>query len=162
MELSVLIEIGDGIGALPTIALCLLTAGIGLSLIRMQGLKVISDMQQASSSGTPLVEHLVHGFFLLVAGMLLFFPGFVTDTLGALLLIPPIRLMLGKAGLAHAAAKGTTGFYRSSHQEAETKSTIIVDGEFWEAEPQTSKVIDQSPKDPEPANSNTRSNKTED
>ena len=112
MELSVLIEVGEGIGALSTVALCLASAGIGLSLIRMQGLKVISDIQQASSTGKPLVEHVVHGFFLLIAGVLLFFPGFVTDTLGAILLIPPVRLMLGRAGLAHAAARGTTGFYR--------------------------------------------------
>lgn len=141
IELSVLIEVGEDIGALSTVALCLLTAAVGLSLIRMQGLKVIADIQQASTNGKPIVEPLVHGFFLLVAGVCLFFPGFVTDALGALLLVPPIRLMLGRAGLAHAAARGTTSFYHRS-STPQTKSTIIVDGEYWEAKDQPNKTIE--------------------
>ena len=128
IELSVLIEVGSDIGALATIALCLLTAGIGLSLIRMQGLKVISDLQSASSRGEPIVEPVMHGFFLLIAGALLFFPGFVTDAIGGLLLIPPVRLALGKAGLAGAAAKHTGNFrYPQRHEQS---NTTIIDGEF--------------------------------
>lgn len=132
MELSVLIEVGSDIGALSTIALCLLTAAVGLSLIRMQGLKVIADLQTASAEGQPLVEPLVHGFFLLVAGVCLFFPGFVTDALGALLLIPPVRLALGRAGLASAAAKSTRNFHYSRYSES-GKATIIIDGDFTES-----------------------------
>lgn len=131
IELSVLIEVGSDIGALSTIALCLLTAGIGLSLIRMQGLKVIADLQTASANGEPIVEPLVHGFFLLVGGICLFFPGFITDALGALLLIPPIRLALGRAGLASAAARSTRNFHYSRYSES-GKATIIIDGDFAE------------------------------
>lgn len=134
MELSVLIEVGSDIGAFSTILLCLLTAAVGLSLIRMQGLKVIADLQNASQDGQPLVEPLVHGFFLLVAGVCLLFPGFVTDAIGGLLLIPPVRLALGRAGLAGAAARGSKNFYYS-HRNNSGRATIIIDGDFTETDP---------------------------
>lgn len=131
LELSILIEVGSDIGAVATIALCLLTAGVGLSLIRMQGLKVIADLQAASAEGGPIVEPVIHGFFLLVAGLFLFFPGFMTDALGGLLLVPPIRLMLGRLGIAKAAAKRTQSFRYSKHTES-GKATVIIDGDFTE------------------------------
>ena len=128
IELSVLIEVGSDIGALSTVALCLLTAAVGLSLIRMQGLKVLADLQSASNKGETIVEPIVHGFFLLIAGACLFFPGFITDAIGGLLLIPPIRLALGRAGLASAAAKHTSHFRYTRHDEQ--GETTIIDGEF--------------------------------
>lgn len=143
MELSVLIEVGSDIGAFSTILLCLLTAAVGLSLIRMQGLKVIADLQNASQDGQPLVEPLVHGFFLLIAGVCLFFPGFVTDAIGGLLLIPPVRLALGRAGLAGAAARGSKKFYYS-HRSDSGKPTIIIDGDFTEADPHDDQNTDNA------------------
>jgi UPF0716 protein FxsA len=128
-ELTVLIEVGSDIGAIPTIALCLLTAFVGLFLIRLQGLKVIADIQRASLSGQPLVAPMVHGFFLLIAGACLFFPGFLTDAVGGLLLIPPVRIMLGKLGLAHAAAARSQSFYRREPNTSD--ETVIVEGEYW-------------------------------
>lgn len=153
LELTLLIEIGSGIGALATVALCLLTAAIGLSLIRMQGLKVIADLQQASASGEPPVAPLVHGFFLLIAGACLFFPGFMTDAVGALLLVPPVRLALGRVGLASAAARGSHRFYHSRQDGHGRSTTIIVEGEYSEA--------DDAPEQPkvtiiEPANDDER------
>lgn len=151
IELSVLIEVGSDIGAFSTILLCLLTAAAGLSLIRMQGLKVVADLQNAGTRGQPIVEPLVHGFFLLVAGAFLFFPGFITDVLGGLLLVPPVRLMLGRLGLAGAAARGSKSFYYS-HRGDNGKATIIIDGDFTEASdndnpdnqnPEDAKIIEE-------------------
>jgi len=147
VELSVLIEVGSDIGAFTTIVLCLLTAGVGLSLIRMQGLKVVADLQTASAADRPIVEPLVHGFFLLIAGVCLFFPGFITDAIGALLLIPPVRLALGRAGLAGAAARSSRNFYYS-HRNESGKATIIIDGDFTEtneARPEDAPVIEEVP-----------------
>ncbi len=156
IELSVLIEVGSDIGAFSTILLCLLTAAVGLSLIRMQGLKVVADLQNASQDGQPLVEPLVHGFFLLIAGVCLFFPGFITDAIGGLLLIPPVRLALGRAGLAGAAARGSKKFYYSHHSGG-GKPTIIIDGDFTETDapgsqndnearaPEDAKIIEEVP-----------------
>jgi len=123
LELSVLIDVGGEIGAFSTVLLCFITAGIGLSLVRLQGLTVLRNMQTASRDKQPVGEALIHGFFLLVAGIFLFIPGFVTDFFGALLLVPPVRLLLGKAGLAHIIVRRT---YR------EGQSTVIIDGEFQE------------------------------
>ena len=153
VELSVLIEVGSDIGAFSTILLCLLTAAVGLSLIRMQGLKVVADLQNATLDGQPLVEPLVHGFFLLIAGVCLFFPGFITDAIGGLLLIPPVRLALGRAGLASAAARGSKNFY-FSHRNDSGKATIIIDGDFTETDtqsaqdkrsPEDAKIIEEEP-----------------
>lgn len=158
IELSVLIEVGSDIGAFSTVLLCLLTAAVGLSLIRMQGLKVIADIQNAGVGGQPIVEPLVHGFFLLVAGVCLFFPGFITDAIGGLLLIPPVRLTLGRLGLAGAAARGSKKFYYS-HRGEGGKATIIIDGDFTKTDmgdtqdrktPEDAKVIEEVP----PANKN--------
>ncbi|TNE65165.1 MAG: FxsA family protein [Alphaproteobacteria bacterium] len=122
VELMVLINVGGEIGALNTIGLCLLTAAIGLTLVRLQGMRVVMDMQQAASRGEPIGASLVHGFFLAVAGVFLLIPGFVTDTVGALLLIPPLRLALARLGFAHfMVRRGGT-----------RQTTIIIEGEVIE------------------------------
>ncbi|MDX8382641.1 MAG: FxsA family protein [Ghiorsea sp.] len=96
LELYVLIEVGSGIGGFTTIVLCLLTAAAGGLIIRWQGLQTLinarKSMQQAQQH--QLAEHGLHGIMLVLAGGLLFFPGFLTDTLGFLLLIPALRKFL--------------------------------------------------------------------
>lgn len=96
VELFVFIEIGAEIGAGPVIAATFLTAFVGLAIARSQGIGVMRQMQTQINEGQPPVESLVHGFFLLLAGIALAIPGLVTDVLGALLLIPPVRIWLGR------------------------------------------------------------------
>lgn len=142
LELSVLIDVGGEIGALSTVALCLLTAAIGLSLVRMQGMRVFQDMQARTAAGEPVGESLIHGFFLLIAGVFLFIPGFVTDFFGALLLLPFIRLILGRAGLAHMVVRTSTSGSRfgtqfqqaGSEERRNAEEGITIDGEFTSAE----------------------------
>ncbi|GHF15277.1 hypothetical protein GCM10017044_06770 [Kordiimonas sediminis] len=126
LELAVLIDVGAEIGAISTVFLCLLTAATGLYLVRLQGLKVIQDLQNAAAKGGAVEAQLVHGFFLLIAGICLFIPGFLTDALGALLLIPPVRLFLGRAGLRRGS------FTRGGRHGGTYTRTIIIDGEFTE------------------------------
>ena len=90
LELYVLIEVGSGIGGLTTIALCLLTAVIGGLLIRIQGIQTLLKARQ-SMRQHELAEQGMHGVMLVIAGVMLFIPGFITDTLGFLLLVPAIR-----------------------------------------------------------------------
>lgn len=94
LELYVLIKVGSGIGGLPTIALCLLTAAIGGLLIRWQGMSTLFDAQRRLARGEIPAEHGFHGLLIALAGILLFTPGFITDTIGFLLLIPPFRQWL--------------------------------------------------------------------
>ena len=93
IEIWAFIEAGEAIGAAPTIALTLLTAGIGVMLFRWQGTAIYGRLREEMEAGRmPLLE-LVDGFGLLIAGALLFLPGLVTDAI-AVLFIPPVRVVL--------------------------------------------------------------------
>jgi len=94
LELALLIEVGGRIGALPTIALCLLTAAMGGILVRSQGGQVIATLKRQLDRGRLPVEEAFHGLCILVAGLLLLTPGFVTDVIGFALLVPPLRRFL--------------------------------------------------------------------
>ncbi|WP_262692448.1 FxsA family protein [Kordiimonas aestuarii] len=122
VELSILIDIGGEIGALPTIALCILTAAVGLTIVRQQGLSTLRDIQ---TQGQRIGTSIVHGFFLALAGVCLLIPGFMTDIIGGLLLIPPLRLWLGK---------GIASWAMTHKAESMRRGNIVIEGEFWTAE----------------------------
>jgi len=91
VEIYVLLEVGGIIGVLPTIVAVVLTAVIGAGLIRAQGLATLGRVQQQLDRGELPAVGIIEAALLLVAGALLLTPGFVTDTIGFLLLIPPLR-----------------------------------------------------------------------
>ncbi|MEN8214232.1 MAG: FxsA family protein [Pseudomonadota bacterium] len=93
-ELYVLIEVGSEIGALTTIWLVILTALIGGWMVRHQGLNVMFRVRDQLEKGEPPAIEMMEGLLLLIIGILLLLPGFITDTLGFLLLIPPLRRWL--------------------------------------------------------------------
>ena len=94
VELFVLIEVGSEIGALSTILLSVFTALLGGFLVRYQGLSVLFRAQsQLARDSVPALE-LLEGATLLMVGFALMLPGFITDTVGFLLLIPPLRRAL--------------------------------------------------------------------
>jgi len=94
LELYVLIEVGSDIGGIATIALCLFTAALGGLIIRIQGIRTLVSAQQEIAQGLAPAEHALHGILLAIAGVLLFLPGLITDSLGFLLLIPTFRKFL--------------------------------------------------------------------
>jgi len=94
LELWVLIEVGSDIGGLSTIALCLFTAALGGLLIRWQGMSTLIDAQKRIAHGEAPVEHGIHGLMIAFSGVLLFTPGFITDSIGFLLLFPPFRRLI--------------------------------------------------------------------
>lgn len=91
VEIYVLLEVGGLIGVLPTIVAVVLTAVIGAGLIRAQGLATLARVQQELERGELPAVGIIEAALLMVAGALLLTPGFVTDTIGFLLLIPPLR-----------------------------------------------------------------------
>jgi len=91
LELYVLIKVGAGIGGIATIALCLFTAALGGIIIRWQGLRTLMSAQRVIVQGGLPAEHVLHGLLLAIAGLLLFLPGLITDTLGFILLVPWVR-----------------------------------------------------------------------
>lgn len=94
IELYFLIEVGGVIGALPTIVLSIFTAVLGGALVRMQGFAVLFRAQaQMANEEVPALE-LLEGAMLLLVGLALLLPGFITDAIGFILLISPLRRAL--------------------------------------------------------------------
>jgi len=87
-EIYVLVSVGQAIGGLSTVLLVVITAFIGSSLLRQQGWSTMAKAQQSMSEGrTPAME-MMEGVVILVSGILLLTPGFLTDALGLLGLMP--------------------------------------------------------------------------
>ncbi len=91
VEIYVLLEVGGMIGVLPTIVLVVLTAVMGAGLIRAQGIATLGRVQQQLERGELPAVGIIEAALLLVAGALMLTPGFVTDTIGFLILVPPLR-----------------------------------------------------------------------
>jgi UPF0716 protein FxsA len=127
MEFIVFAEVADGIGTLSALLLTIVTAVLGIYIIRQEGLKVLLNMKQTVDRGDSPVKDMIHGFFLAVAGFFFLMPGFITDSIAILLAIAPIREMLGNS-MVTAGKKNYQTRPRSSHS-----SGIIIDGEFEEA-----------------------------
>ncbi len=96
-ELYVLIEVGRSIGAGTTIALVILTAVLGAWLLRWQGLSTLARAQTSLNAGELPATELLEGVILLVTGLMLVTPGFITDALGFLLLLPAVRQRIARA-----------------------------------------------------------------
>ncbi len=106
VELYLLIEVGSVIGALQTIALCLLTAVIGGALLRYQGLQVMFRDQRSLAQGEVPAIEMFEGVALAAGGALLLTPGFATDVIGFLCLIPWTRRAAVRALLRRVTVRG--------------------------------------------------------
>ena len=91
LEMYILIQVGTSIGAFNTIALVLLTAVIGLVLLRQQGFQTLMNARNKLMHSELPAEEIVTGIFLAIGGALLLTPGFVTDAIGLMCLIPFTR-----------------------------------------------------------------------
>ena len=91
IELSLLIKIGSYIGILNTAVIVIITAVIGAYMVRMEGMGVMYRIQKNMHEGMFPGEELINGAMILVAGALLLTPGFFTDIIGFLMVIPVSR-----------------------------------------------------------------------
>lgn len=144
VEMYLLIQVGAIIGGLYTIGLVLLTALIGVYLLKQQGLSTFMTAQQKMQTGQMPITEIAEGLMLAVTGVLLLTPGFVTDAFGFILLVPVLRQYIARrvfqAWLKNAQS---TTFTRSTHiythQETYKKDNSthnshpgIIEGEFQE------------------------------
>ena len=90
-EIAVLIKVADIIELWPTIALIVLTAIIGVYLLRLQGLSSLARAQSSLNEGKLPVNSITDAVGLMLSGAFLLTPGLITDTLGFALLIPAVR-----------------------------------------------------------------------
>ena len=91
LELYLLISVGSIVGAPATISIIILTGVLGAFLAKKQGLLTMQKALQEIRMGYAPAEELLHGLLIIFAGIVLVTPGFITDTIGFLLLIPMIR-----------------------------------------------------------------------
>lgn len=93
-ELYVFIEVGSEIGALTTILLIIATAILGSIFMHQQGMATLQKAQMGLADGQVPEKEMLEGIFVFIGGIFLLLPGFITDSLGLLFLIPPIRAFL--------------------------------------------------------------------
>ncbi len=91
LEIVVFVQVGAQIGAFAVVALTVATAVAGVALARAQGLATLREVQARMALGEDPGEPALQTLMLLLAGLALLLPGFVSDALGALLLVPQVR-----------------------------------------------------------------------
>ena len=96
IEIYFMIKIGTVIGAFNTILATLLTAAVGLYVVRIQGISMLYSPANTVRNNQEPLKEILNGFCLIIAAILLIIPGFFTDTIGVLLLIPFSRNIILK------------------------------------------------------------------
>ena len=140
LEMWLLIEVGSRIGALYTIGLVMLTAVIGLNILRHQGFATRIRAQKRLERGELPGQELVEGFMLAIGGALLLTPGFITDVVGFLLLIRPSRQALAnyliKSGQFRAWSSKGGGFTFTSFRSGwQGPGSDFYEGEYTREQP---------------------------
>ena len=126
VELAVFASVSEHIGIWTTLSLAFITAIIGGLLVKHQGLQTLLAMRQATDQGKLPLNEIFDGFCLVAAGALLITPGFVTDTIGFALLIPPVR-----SALRHFIKNHTEWAMSSvSEWQARPRDPNIIEGEY--------------------------------
>jgi UPF0716 protein FxsA len=125
VELAVLIAVGHAIGVLATIGLLILTSLVGAALLRREGARTLGAFVDALRARRPPHRELLDGMLITAAGVLVIVPGFVSDVLGLLLLLPPIRALVRRRILRSA----------SRHTPARYAPGDVVEGEIVDEPP---------------------------
>ncbi|VAW57430.1 FxsA protein [hydrothermal vent metagenome] len=126
-EVYLLIEVGSVIGAGWTILLVVMTAVIGVNLLRQQGLSTLMRANQSMSQGQIPAMEMMEGLFLAVGGALLITPGFFTDTIGFICLLPFTRREIIKLLLLKSVIKTS---YTAHQDKTAPKDPHTIEGEY--------------------------------
>lgn len=124
VELYFIVQVGQSIGLLPTIALLIAISAVGTSLIKREGVKVYREFVAAIRRGEEPAEQIVHGVCLLTAGVLMLAPGFLSDIVSLTLLVPPIRRLIAAVVLRRSTKRITVIRATHSGPIVETRGTI--------------------------------------
>jgi UPF0716 protein FxsA len=133
-ELYVILQVGHAIGALWTIGLLVLSSLIGTVLVRSQGRSVWRRFRTTLATGRPPARETVDGALVIIGGALMLAPGFITDALGALLLLPPSRALARRGILRNARSRLLAGFGAAASQPR-TRQDYDVDATAREIDP---------------------------
>lgn len=149
IEIALFIQVGGWLTLWPTLGIVILTAVAGTALMRQQGHRAMADVQRSLERARDPLAPLAHGVMILFAGMLLLTPGFLTDAIGLLLLVPPVRVAVLAFILRHGVhhvVMGERGRRQPGHDPHEPE---IIDAEFEDITPDTAQ--DRQPPHQDPA-----------
>jgi UPF0716 protein FxsA len=123
LEIYVIIQVGQAIGALPTIGLLVVDSLVGAWLMRSQGRIVWRRFTEALEAGRPPAREVLDGALVIVGGALGLAPGFVTDAFGLFLIAPPTRAIVRRALVRRLARRGAmrVGVWAAGRGPAETR-----------------------------------------
>ena len=124
IEVVILIQVGRAIGAGYTVIVIIGTAALGAALLRWQGLATLARVRLSMDQGRLPATELIEGLLLLIAGALLLTPGFFTDALGFLALLPGLRKFVAEVLLA--------GFIQRRVQPRRDGQGEIIEGQYRE------------------------------
>ena len=137
IEIALFVTVGGWLTLWPTLAIVLGTGFLGVFVLRQQGLRAMSDMQSAMRTMQNPLSPMANNALIMAAGILLILPGFLTDTIGLLLLIPPLRHWV----IGHLSGRmrvftsaGPTQDWRNGPPSAYDDQAI--DAEYSEVEPE--------------------------
>jgi|TARA_R110002096_G_scaffold374321_2_gene567966 UPF0716 protein FxsA len=124
VEIYFLIQVGSMIGAFPTVLLIVFTAVLGAYLFKLQGMTTLQRVQASLSRGEIPALDMIEGVMLLLSAALLLTPGFVTDVLGFICLVPAFRTRLALVLLGSQFINSTTGSFQQN------SDSDVIEGEF--------------------------------
>lgn len=135
IEIALFIQVGGFLGLWPTLAIVVVTAMAGTYLVKKQGLAEISRIQNSLNTLDNPTRPLAHGAMILASGLLLLTPGFFTDAVGFLLLVPGVR---DKVMQAVRSRINVQSFTMGQHPAAERPApeADVVEADYVEVPPQ--------------------------
>ena len=151
IEITILIKVGQAIGGWYTVGLVLLSAFIGVNMLRYQGVTTLLKARNRIESGEIPLSEMRDGILIAIGGALLVTPGFVTDVIGFSCLLPFTRglffsLFGQRISDAFTKGGGQTHFYSSTQQAQDPfadRRSDVIDGDFVEVEDPSSKNDDK-------------------
>ena len=135
LELYLIITVGGYIGAFWTVMIVIGTAVVGVNLLRMQGFNTLRRAQQNMERGAMPAMEMMEGIVLAVGGALLITPGFLTDTLGFICLIPVTRKALIRSFISRSSVQmhgfhQSSSYHSSSDRHDQPNHGRTIEGEF--------------------------------
>jgi len=130
VEIALFITVGGWLTLWPTLALVLLTGIVGTALMRWQGLKVLAELRGDMGQLKNPLSPLAHGALIVLAGLLLLTPGFFTDSIGFLLMVPKLRETI----IAFVGSRIQIQTFDGHPHHTRKDGPTIIDGEFFEVD----------------------------
>ncbi len=156
VEIAILIKVGGRLGFWPVLLIVILTAFLGIAVVRQRGISIFSRVFAEIEAGNSGLEPMFDSLLAVTAGILLILPGLTTDILGLLLLLPPVRALVARWARPHIHSGSTTdatifeGRFKTRTTTGPTSDepagrTVIIEGDYERIEEQTANTRKPKP-----------------